>query len=83
MDLPKACFQAIYHAAVVGPAAEFHLALLVVEREPSDVNLASTLEDAGRDVGAATVVADDGVGLESVVESFVGTALRDHNNTLH
>ncbi len=39
--------------AVVGPAAKFHLAVLVVEGEPGDVDLAGGLEDAGRYVGAA------------------------------
>ena len=40
--------------SVIRPAAKLHVAVLVVEGEPSDVDLAGGLEDAGRDVGAHT-----------------------------
>ena len=36
-----------YLEAVVGPAAELHLAVLVVEGEPGDVDGAGGLEHAG------------------------------------
>ena len=38
--------------AVIRPASELHLAVLVVEGEPGDVDLAGGHEDAGRDVRA-------------------------------
>ena len=41
---------------VVRPAAELHLAVLVVEGEPGDVDLAGGHEDAGRDVRAQALV---------------------------
>ena len=41
-----------YLEPVVRPAAELHLAVLVVEGEPGDVDLARGHEDARRDVGA-------------------------------
>ena len=40
--------------SVIRPAAKLHVAVLVVEGEPSDVDLAGGLEHAGRDVGAET-----------------------------
>ena len=49
-------------APVVGPAAELHLAVLVVEGEPGDVYLAGGLEDAGRYVGAAPLTRQHHVG---------------------
>lgn len=68
------CCQELYHESVVGPTAEFHPALLVVKREPSDIDFASTLEDAWRHVVAGTVVPDNNVGLKRVVESFVSAS---------
>ena len=38
--------------SVIRPAAKLHVAVLVVKGEPSDVDLAGGLEDAGGDVGA-------------------------------
>ena len=63
-----------YHESVVGPAAEFHDALLVVEREPGDVDFAGALENARRLVIATAVVAHHHVRLERVVEAFVSAA---------
>ena len=40
--------------SVIRPAAKLHVAVLVVKGEPSDVDLAGGLEDAGGDVGAHT-----------------------------
>ena len=44
----------IHLKSVIRPAAKLHVAVLVVKGEPSDVDLAGGLEDAGRDVGAHT-----------------------------
>ena len=41
---------------VIRPTSKLHLAVLVVEGEPGDVNLAGGHEDAGRDVGAQPLV---------------------------
>ena len=41
---------------VICPASELHLAVLVVEGEPGDVDLAGGHEDARRDVGAQALV---------------------------
>ena len=40
--------------SVIRPAAKLHVAILVVKGEPSYVDLAGGLEDAGGDVGAHT-----------------------------
>ncbi len=60
-------------AAVVGPAAKFHLAVLVVEGEPGDVDLAGGLEDAGWDVGAAPLARQHHVRRVRAVEGLVRT----------
>lgn len=59
------------HESIVGPAAELHLALLVVERKPSDVDFASTLKDPRWDVITASIVPYHHIGLESIVETFM------------
>ena len=41
---------------VISPTSKLHLAVLVVEGEPGDVNLAGGHEDAGGDVGAQPLV---------------------------
>ena len=67
-------------APVVGPAAELHLAVLVVEGEPGDVYLAGGLEDAGRYVGAAPRTRQHHIGRVRAVKGFVGTATISHKN---
>ncbi len=58
---------------VVGPAAKLHLAVLVVEGEPGDVDLAGGLEDAGRYVGAAPLARQHNVRRVRPVEGLVRT----------
>ena len=56
LSVPNRIFIFITHIeAVVSPAAEFDVAVLVVEGEPCDVYLARGLEDARGDVGARPV----------------------------
>ena len=59
---------------IVGPAAELHITVLVVEGEPGDVYLAGGLEDAGRDVGAAPPVRHHHVGRVGPVKLLVSAA---------
>lgn len=59
---------------VVRPTAELHLALLVVEREPRDVDLAGALEDTRRHVHAAAVVPHHHVGGVRPVEPLIRAA---------
>ena len=63
----------IYLESVVGPRSEFQLALLIIEREPGDVDLAGAAEDAGRDVIAAAVAAHHHIRLVRAVEFLIGT----------
>ena len=62
----------MYLVSVVGPAPELHLAVLVVEGEPGDVDLAGGLEDARGNVRAATVAGDNHIGGVSPVKALVG-----------
>ena len=59
---------------VICPASELHLAVLVVEGEPGDVDLAGGHEDAGGDVGAEAVAGHHHVGWVGSIEQFAGTA---------
>lgn len=72
-----------YHETVVGPTAEFHLALLIVKREPGDIDFASALEDAWRHVVAGTIVPHNNIGLERIVESFVSARKVSEKSVVH
>ena len=63
----------IYLESVVCPAAELHIAVLLVEGEPGDVDGAGGLEHAGGDVGAQTLASHHHVGRERGVEGFTRT----------
>ena len=55
----------------VGPWAKLEVALLVVEGEPGDVDLAGGLEEAGGDVEAAAIVAHNHICLVSPIKLLV------------
>ena len=57
--------------ARVGPWAKLEVALLVVEGEPGDVDLAGGLEEAGGDVEAASIVAHNHICLVSPIKLLV------------
>lgn len=48
--------QCAYLPAVIRPRTKLHYALLVIEGEPGDVDLACRLENTGRNIKAAPVV---------------------------
>ena len=58
--------------AVVCPATKLHVAVLIVEREPRNVDLAGRFEDPGRDVSASAAVVDHHVDWVRPVEGLVG-----------
>ena len=60
----------------VGPGAKLDVALLVVEGKPGDVDLASGLEQPGRDVEAAASAAHHNISLVSSVKLFISTGGR-------
>ena len=58
---------------VVGPAAKLHVAVLVVEGEPGDVNLTGGHEDAGGDVGALALRGHHHICWVGPIKCFTGT----------
>lgn len=62
-----------YLVAIIGPATELHVAMLVIKGEPCNVYLACALEDAGRHVQAATVMSNHDVCVVRPVEPLVRT----------
>lgn len=63
----------LYLVAIICPATKFHVAMLIVEGEPSDVYLACALENARGHVQATAVVSDHHVGLVCPVKTLVST----------
>ena len=69
------CFREFNHLEpVVGPAAELHVAVLIVEGEPGDVDGAGGHEDAGRDVGAGPFARHHHVGRVGRVKRLASAA---------
>lgn len=60
-----------YLKSIVSPTAEFHVAFLIVERKPRDVDLARTFEYTRRYKNAATVTVHHNVGRVRAVETLV------------
>ena len=58
---------------VICPASELHLAVLVVEGEPGDVDLAGGHEDARRDVGAFPLGGHHYICWIGAIKCFAGT----------
>lgn len=57
--------------SVISPTAKLHLAALVVEGKPGDVDLAGAFEDTGWHIQAGAVVPHHHVGWVGAVEAFV------------
>ena len=70
-----------YLEPVVRPAAELHLAILVVEGEPGDVYGTRGKEDAGRNIGAQAVRRHHHVGRVCSVKSFARAEKMGDNTT--
>ena len=64
----------LYLVTIVSPAAKLHVAVLVVEWKPGDVNLASGFEYSGRDVGQQPTVTHHHLDWVGPVKSLVSTA---------
>ena len=61
----------LYLPPWVSPWSKLEVALLVVEREPGDVDLAGGLEEAGGDVEAVAVAAHNNIRLVSPIKLLV------------
>ena len=61
-----------YLKSVVRPAAKFHLALLVVEWEPGDIDLACAFKDTRWDVETTSVISHHHIGWICSIEALVG-----------
>ena len=67
--------------SVVRPRTELHRALLVVEREPLDVDGAGGDEETERNPRHLAAAVDDRVGGKLAVNVLVGTVSRTHTHT--
>lgn len=72
-NLHRSNVKPVYLIAIVGPATELHVTVLVIEGEPRDVYLACALENARGHVQATAVVSDHHVGLVCPVKTLVST----------
>lgn len=72
----------VQQPAVVRPRAEFQVALLHVEGEPANVDVAGALQDAGGDVLTVARRIHQHVGVESSIETLVRTEGRTKEGRL-
>lgn len=66
-------FNSYYLKTVVSPTTKLHIAILVIEWEPRDVDLTCTFEDTRWHIQARTVVPHHHVCLIGAVEFFIST----------
>ena len=67
----------LYFVSIVGPAAKFHVALLVIKWEPGYVNFTCRFKYPGGDITTASIVTDHHVGRKCSIKSFIRT-LKDY-----
>ena len=60
-----------YLKSVVGPASKLHITILVIEGEPSNVNLTGGFEYSRRNISTAAFVRHNHVGWESSIKLLV------------
>lgn len=71
-----------YLKTIVGPTTKLHKAILVIKREPCDVDFTRTFENTRRNVQARTVMSDYHIRLISTIEFFVSTvSVKIHTHT--
>ena len=63
----------MYLKPIVGPAPKLHIAVLIIEGEPRDINLAGGFKNSRRYLYAGSVFAHHYVDWVRPVESFVST----------
>lgn len=63
--------QRRYLISVIRPTAEFHIAVLIIKREPRDVYLACALEDARWHIQTTAVMFDHYICVVRAIESLI------------
>ena len=74
------CRFSTYFKSVISPGPKLELAVLIIEGEPCDVNLARGLEYPRGDIQHWPVRGGNNVGLECSIKSFISTeTIGSHN----
>ena len=79
INLTKTLMMVMFYAvgvnleSIVGPGSELEVTTLVIEWEPSDVNLASGLEYSRRNIEHGAIRGGNNIGLKCTVKSFIST----------
>ena len=60
-----------YLKSIVGPASKLHITILVIEGEPSDVNLTGGFEYSRRNISTPALVSHHHVGGESSIKLLI------------
>ena len=73
-DLQKCINHCIYFESIICPASKLHITVLVIKREPCDVNLTRGLENTRRNVGTAPRISHHHIGREGAIKLLISTA---------
>ena len=65
----------VYLKSIVGPASELHITILIIEWEPSNVNLTSRFENSRRNVSTTSCICHHDIGWECSIELLIGTEI--------
>ena len=63
--------NSFYLESIVGPASKLHITILVIEGEPSNVNLTSGFEYSRRNISTPALVGHHHVGGESSIKLLI------------
>ena len=64
----------LYLKSIICPASKLHITVLVIKREPCDVNLTRGLENTRRNVGTAPSISHHHIGREGAIKLLISTA---------
>ena len=64
-----------YLKSIVGPASKLHITILVIEGEPSDINLTGGFEYSRRNISTPSLVGHHDVSWESSIKLLISAEM--------
>ena len=71
VHLESPAYSTTYLKSIVGPASKLHITILVIEREPSDVNLTCGFEYSWRNISTTSCVCHHYIGWEGSIKLLI------------
>ena len=71
VHLEGLAYSTTYLKSIVGPASKLHITILVIEREPSDVNLTCGFEYSWRNISTTSCVCHHYIGWKGSIKLLI------------